>query len=69
MRIDMRIVEGQVGKYIKKEVSLLLNLSPKLLEVEREIAQRIAEQMEERTREDIESWAEDLADEISKAGD
>ena len=34
-----------------------------------QMAQWVAEQMEERTQEDIESWAEHLADEVSKATD
>lgn len=34
-----------------------------------EMARQIGEQMEERSREDIESWAERLAEEVSKATD
>ena len=34
-----------------------------------QMAQQIAEQMEDRTQEDIEFWAEHLADEVSKATD
>lgn len=34
-----------------------------------QMAQSIVEQMEERTQENIESWAEHLADEVSKATD
>ena len=34
-----------------------------------EMARQIGEQIEERSREDIESWAEDLAEEVSKLTD
>ena len=33
------------------------------------LAAQVAEQIEERLREDIESWAEQLADDVSKAVD
>ena len=34
-----------------------------------EMARQIGEQMEERSREDIEVWAEQLAEDVSKATD
>jgi len=44
-------------------------MNPEEISRLRQLARQIAEQMEERSHEDIELWAEQLANEVSEATD